>query len=78
MPMVIASVAGSIGAFLTQVTTMLIAHGLEGDFSAITLMWVQAVVEIVKRLHAAVLIMIPVLSKRFCSKLGNCSLQRSI
>ena len=48
--MVSANVFISGFGFLSQAVVILIACGLEGDFSARTLMWVQAVFEGVKRL----------------------------
>ena len=52
----IATNAGISGAsFVSQAFVVLIAKGLEGDFSAKTLMWVQALFECLKRVFNSIL-----------------------
>ena len=48
---VVANGGTSSVSFLSQALVILIAKGLEGDYSAKTLMWVQATFESLKRVH---------------------------
>ena len=45
----------STGSLLSQAIVILIAKGLEGDYSAKTLMWVQAIFECLKRLFSVLM-----------------------
>ena len=54
LPLILGNLAISSASLLSQIVVILIAVGLEGDYSAKTLMWVQAVTEMLKRMSAMV------------------------
>ena len=62
---VLANLMISIVSALSQIVVILIAKGLEGDFSAKTFMWVQALFEIAKRIFAIYLSMVAGFCKYF-------------
>ena len=65
MGALLSNLVTSVVAFVSQVAVILIANGLEGNFSGKTLMWVQAVCEMVKRVLSMLLLVQPLTGRLY-------------